>query len=66
VHVFYCVLALLIARLMAREADRHGVHMSVRKLLETLAGIEETVLLSQGQHGRPRVRRMLTEIDVTQ
>jgi len=37
VHVFYCVLALLIARLMAREADRHGVHMSVRKLLETLA-----------------------------
>ena len=63
VHVFYCVLALLVARLMVREADRAGVHMSVRELLDTLAGIEETVLLYQGERGRPRARRMLTEMD---
>ncbi len=66
VHVFYCVLALTVARLMVREADRHGMHMSVRELLDTLADIQETVLLYQGERGRPRARRMLTEIDPTQ
>jgi transposase len=65
VHVFYCVLALTVARLMVREADRHGIHMSVRELLSTLAEIQETVLLYQGERGRPRARRMLTEIDPT-
>ncbi len=65
VHVFYCVLALVAARLMLREADRHGLHLSVRQLLDTLARIQETVLLYQGERGRPRARRMLTEIDPT-
>jgi transposase len=65
VHVFYCVLALTVARLMVREADRHGMHMSVRELLDTLAEIQETVLLYQGDRGRPRARRMLTEISPT-
>jgi transposase len=63
VHVLYCVVALMVARLMVREADRVGIHMSVRELLDTLAGIEETLLLYQGERGRPRARRMLTEID---
>jgi transposase len=66
VHAFYCVLALMVARLMVREADRVGMHMSVRALLSSLAGIEETVLLYQGERGRPRARRMLTEQDTTQ
>jgi transposase len=65
VHVFYCVLALTVARLMVREADRHGMHLSVRELLDTLAEIQETVLLYQGERGRPRARRMLTEMDPT-
>jgi transposase len=63
VHVFYCVLALMAARLMVREADRAGMHLSVRELLATLAGIGETVLLYQGETGRPRARRMLTDMD---
>jgi transposase len=66
VHVAYCVLALLVARLMVREADHAGLHMSVRDLLGTLAGIQETVLLYQGERGRPRARRMLTEMDPAQ
>ncbi len=66
VHVFYCVLALTVARLMVREADRHGLHMSVRELLATLAEVQETVLLYQGERGRPRARRMLTEMGPTQ
>lgn len=62
VHVFYCVLALTIAHLMRREAERAGLHLSVRELLEQLAGIQETVLLyHDGGKGRPRARRMLTE-----
>ncbi len=66
VHALYCVLALIVARLMVREADHHGIHMSVRELLDTLAGIQETVLAYQGGRGRPRARRMPTQPDPTQ
>ena len=66
VHAFYCVLALMVARLMVREAANAGVPMSVRELLDTLAGVQETVLLYPSTGGRPRARRMLTEIDPTQ
>lgn len=67
VHVFYCVLALAIAHLMRREAAHAGLHMSVRELLTTLGGIEETVLIyHDGGKGRPRARRMLTETNPTQ
>ena len=66
VHVLYCVLALIVARLMARETERANLPMSVRALLSQLNRIEETVLLYQGDRGRPRARRMLTEMDPTQ
>jgi transposase len=66
VHVTHCVLALMTARLMVREADRADIHMSVRELLATLAQIQETVLLYQGDRGRPRARRMLTEMEPDQ
>jgi len=66
VHAFYCVLALMVARLMTREAEHAGMRMSVRELLGHLAGIQETLLLYKGERGRPRARRMLTEIDPTQ
>ena len=67
VHVFYCVLALTIAHLMRRQAEHAGLHMSVRELLATLAGIEETVLLyHDGGKGRPRAQRILTDIDPVQ
>jgi transposase len=67
VHVFYCVLALTVAHLMRREAERAGLRLSVRELLATLGGIEETVLLyHDGGKGRPRARHMLTEMSPTQ
>ena len=53
VHVFYCVLALMVARLMVREAEHAELHLSVRELLETLAGIEETVMLYQSERDGP-------------
>jgi transposase len=67
VHVFYCVLALAIAHLMRHQARQAGMPISVRELLDQLAGIEETVLLyHDGGKGRPRARRMLTETTHTQ
>jgi transposase len=61
VHVLTCVLALQIAHLMRRKAAQAGLDLSVRALLGQLAGIQETVLLYQGDRGRPRAHRMLTE-----
>ncbi len=62
VHMFYCVLALAVAHLMRRQAHQHGHDLSVRELLATLGGIEETVLLyPTGNKGRPRAQRLLTD-----
>jgi hypothetical protein len=61
VHVFTCVLALQAAHLMRLKARRAGLDLSVRALLGELAAIGETVLLYQGDRGRPRAHRMLTE-----
>jgi len=66
VHVFYCVLALAVAHLMRRHAAHAGLQMSIRELLATLAGIQETVLLYPTTGGRPRARRMLTDTSPTQ
>ena len=66
VHVFTCVLALQIAHLMRREADRAGIHLSVRELLDHLADIQETVLIYPSTGGRPKARRMLTETNPDQ
>ncbi|MCA1673985.1 MAG: transposase, partial [Actinobacteria bacterium] len=67
VHVFYCVLALTIAHLMRREAEHAGLHLSVREILANLAGIGETVLLyHDGGKGRPRAKRMLTDMEPIQ
>lgn len=66
VHAFYCVLALAVVHLMRRQAAAADLDLSVRDLLDTLAGIEETVLLYPSTGGRPRARRMLTERTPTQ
>ncbi len=67
VHIFYCVLALATAHLMRREAANAGLEMSVRELLDTLGGIQETTLLYQhNKRGRPRARHMLTDTTPTQ
>ncbi|MHB1595977.1 MAG: IS1634 family transposase [Streptosporangiaceae bacterium] len=62
VHVFTCVLALQAARLMRHRARQHGLNLSVRELLSQLAGIQETVLIYPSTGGRPKARRMTTEL----
>ena len=66
VHTFTCVLALQLAHLMRRQAGRAGLHLSVRELLSQLAGIGETVLIYPSTGGRPKARRMTTEISADQ
>jgi transposase len=62
VHMFTCVLALQLARLMQLKARRADLDLSVRALLSGLAGIGETVLIYPSTGGRPRARRMTTEL----
>jgi transposase len=62
VHVFTCVLALQLARLMRYRARQAGLDLSVRELLSQLAAIGETVLIYPSTGGRPKARRMTTEL----
>jgi len=66
VHVFTCVLALQLAHLMRYRARQHELRLSVRELLSQLAGIQETVLICPSTGGRPRARRMTTELTGSQ
>jgi transposase len=62
VHVFTCVLALQLAHLMRYRARQGPLGLSVRELLGQLGGIEETVLIYPSTGGRPKARRMTTEL----
>lgn len=65
VHSLVSVLATAVTHVMRREADRAGLDLSVRELLDQLAGIGETVLRYPSTGGRPRTRRVLTARDGT-
>jgi transposase len=66
VHTFTCVLALQIAHLMRLKAERAGHHLSVRTILHTLGGIQETVLIYPSTGGRPKARRVTTDLSTDQ
>ena len=61
VHALVSVLAATVTHLMRRDADRAGMNLSVRELLDRLAGIGEFVLRHPSTGGRPRTTRMATE-----
>jgi len=62
VHAFTCVLALQLAHLMRYRARQDGLDVSVRELLRQLTAIGETVLIYPSTGGRPKARRMTTEL----
>jgi transposase len=66
VHTQTCVFALMVAHLMRRQAEQAGLNLSVRELLDQLAGVQETVLIYPSTGGRPKARRMLTEASPAQ
>lgn len=44
VHVFMCVVALMLLSLLRRELDAHGIHCSIRQIISLLTGIKEIVM----------------------
>src|SRR5487761_1290300 len=66
VHLFSCVLALRVLRLLEREVRRSGLSISIGEIMKALAQLQETVLVYPSTGGRPRARRMLTDMDSTQ
>jgi transposase len=66
VHTFTCVLALQLAHLLRLKARRAGHDLSVKALLDTLAGIQETMLIYPSTGGRPKARRITTDMTADQ
>jgi hypothetical protein len=66
VHSLVSVLATAVTHVMRQDADRAGLDLSVRELLDLLARIGETVLRYPSTGGRPRTRRLLTCRDPVQ
>ncbi len=64
VHLFCCVLALLLAHTIWKRAHEHGLSASPERLLEALAELDQIELVyapAGGGRGRPRIRRHLGE-----
>jgi transposase len=62
VHLFCCVLALMLQNLLWREAEQGGIECSPKRLLQELRELTEVELLyapAGGGAGRPRVVRKL-------
>jgi len=66
VHTFTCVLALQLAHLLRLTAHRAGHDLSVKAILDTLGGIAETVLIYPSTGGRPKARRITTDMTTDQ
>jgi len=68
VHVFTCVLALLLLSLLRRELARRGFDFSIPRMLETLGNIREVVTLfpPQDQETEPTLRTSLTHMSPEQ
>ncbi|HVW40932.1 MAG TPA: transposase [Amycolatopsis sp.] len=66
VHSLVSVLATAITHLMRHEADRAGLDLAVRELIDQLTRIGETVLRYPSTGGRPRTRRVLTSLSPEQ
>jgi hypothetical protein len=51
---------------MRLRTERAGHHLSVRTILHTLGGIQETVLIYPSTGGRPKARRITTDTTTDQ
>ena len=62
VHVFTCVVALMLVSLLRRELHMKGVDMSIRRILELLGDIREMVMIfpPQARGGKPVLRTSIT------
>jgi transposase len=64
VHLFCCVLALLLTNTIWQQAAQHAITASPERLLDALADLDQIELVyapAGGGRGRPRIRRHLAE-----
>jgi transposase len=68
VHVFYCVLALMLCSLLRRQLHNQGIERSLERLLEELGQIREVgvVYPAATPRAEPEVRVTLTELSPSQ
>jgi transposase len=68
VHVFTCVIALMLVSLLRRELHHQGIDLSIRRILEQLDDIREMVMVfpPQGRDREPTVRTALTQMSAEQ
>ena len=68
VHVFTCVLALMLVSLMQRELHMRGIDLSIRRMLELLGDIQEMVMIfpPQVRGGNPTIRTSLSAMSPEQ
>ena len=68
VHSLYSVVALMLVNLAWREADRAGLELSPKEVLEALGAIREVTLIYPPARGKgnPRVLQKLTRMDEVQ
>jgi transposase len=68
VHVFTCVLALMLLSLLRRELHKKGIDLSIRRILELLNDIREMAMIfpPQGPGRKPTIRTSLTKMSPEQ
>lgn len=68
VHVFSCVIGLMLVSLLRRELCKQGIDLSSRRLLELLDGIREIAMVfpPQGKQKEPAMRTSLSKMSPEQ
>lgn len=68
VHVFTCVLALMLVSLLRRELHREGIDLSMRRMFELLGDIREMALIfpPRVRGGKPVLRTSITTMSPKQ
>ena len=68
VHVFCCVLALMLCSLLRREIQRHGIDLSIPALLDELGKIREVAVIYPPQDKRrsPTIKMTLSKLSEQQ
>jgi len=64
VHVFMCVLALMLASLLRRELHRKGISLSIKAMLDTLGKIQQVTVIEPppGRRRTPVLRTTLAKM----
>ena len=68
VHVFTCVLALMLVSLMRRELNMKGVNLSIKRMLELLGDIREMTMIfpPQARGGKLAIRTSISAMSPEQ